>query len=275
MAQFCTSCGTQIAEGTRFCTGCGALQNQAGVPAAAAAPAPAPIPPAAKSSSALKVILVVVGIFFLMGALALVSVIYTAYRVKHRVEAAAREQGVDLGALTASRSVSGRLPDPCSLLSTSEASDILALKVVSAESSGNTCTYHTATLNAEEQQDKIAQAMKELDAKGADAEKDPSKALEGITKAFGGAMAGGAGGFSVELNRDGRQALNAMRLALGMAGGKGLTKKIEGLGDDAQMGPMGSMLMFRKGDLGVQIDGRMITGQEKLTAMAQKIASRL
>ena len=285
MAQFCTTCGNQIADGSRFCAKCGTLQTPGAAPPAAPAPAtaaaaPAPVAVAAaapaKSSPVLKIVLIVVGLFFLMGAVAIVGVVYTAYRVKNRVETAARERGVDLGALTSSHEISGRLPDPCSLISTSEASDILGVKVVSSERSGRTCNYKTETLTAEEQQEKISNAMKELDAnKGAENEKDPTKALEGLTKAFGGAIAAGQGGFSIELNPDGKVAINAMRLAMNMAGGKGMSKRIDGLGDDAELGPLGSMLVFTKSGIGVQVDGRMITGQEKLIAMAQRIASRI
>src|SRR3954468_24435792 len=120
MAQFCTACGAQIAPGAKLCTGCGAV-----TPAAAVAPAPVvaqqPMPAPTKGSPVVKIVLIVVGIFALLGAVALVGIGYTGYRVAKQVKSAARERGVDLEALTTSNSVTGRLPDPCSLLSTGEA----------------------------------------------------------------------------------------------------------------------------------------------------------
>jgi hypothetical protein len=256
------------------------MQPAAASPAAAAATAPSPVAPVpagapAKSGGLLKILLIVAGVFVLLGGIALVGVVYTGYRVAKTVKNTAKERGVDLEALTSSNTFTGRLPDPCSLISTSEASDILGVKVVSSERNGDKCEYRTETSTPEEQQEKIARAMKEMEAKG-DAEKDPTKALENVAKAMGGAMAGGAGGFSIELNRDGKQALNAMRVALGMiGGGKETSKRVPELGDDAEMGPLGSMLVFTRRGIGVSIDGRMIGGQDKLIAMAQKVAARI
>jgi hypothetical protein len=67
---FCNSCGAQLAEGTKFCSKCGAAV--AGTPVAAQPIAPGP-PPSQGSNSALKIILVIVGIIVLLGILGMVT----------------------------------------------------------------------------------------------------------------------------------------------------------------------------------------------------------
>jgi len=81
---FCNSCGAPLNEGTKFCNKCGAAVS--GVPAAAAQPiAPGP-PPSKGGSSALKVILVIVGVIVLIGVLGMVTcgiVIHRAIKSAH------------------------------------------------------------------------------------------------------------------------------------------------------------------------------------------------
>jgi hypothetical protein len=67
---FCNSCGAPLNEGTKFCNKCGAAVS--GSPAAIAQPV-APAPPSKGGSSALKVILVVVGVIVLIGVLGMVT----------------------------------------------------------------------------------------------------------------------------------------------------------------------------------------------------------
>jgi hypothetical protein len=68
---FCNSCGAQLAEGTNFCGKCGAAMT--GTPAAMPRPiAPGP-PPSSGSSSALKVVLMIVGVVVFIGLLGMVT----------------------------------------------------------------------------------------------------------------------------------------------------------------------------------------------------------
>jgi hypothetical protein len=68
---FCNSCGAQLAEGTNFCSKCGAAVT--GTPAASSQPiAPGP-PPSSGSSSALKVVLLIVGAVVFIGILGMVT----------------------------------------------------------------------------------------------------------------------------------------------------------------------------------------------------------
>ena len=108
MAQFCTKCGTPLAEGMKFCTGCGATIGEPSAPAAqapagqapvapvapppvVAAPTPAPAAPAAAAPAAssgspiVKIVLIVVAVLIFLGLLSIGSCVYLVYRTKQRV----------------------------------------------------------------------------------------------------------------------------------------------------------------------------------------------
>lgn len=71
---FCNSCGATLAEGTKFCSKCGKpIGGAVAAPAPSATPATAASPPSTGGSSALKIILIVVGVIILVGVLGLVS----------------------------------------------------------------------------------------------------------------------------------------------------------------------------------------------------------
>jgi hypothetical protein len=67
---FCNSCGAQLADGTKFCSKCGAAVT--GTPVAGQPIAPGP-PPSQGSSSALKIILIIVGVIVLICVLGMVT----------------------------------------------------------------------------------------------------------------------------------------------------------------------------------------------------------
>jgi zinc-ribbon domain len=75
---FCNSCGAQLAEGTKFCGKCGA--GITGAPATPQAIAPGP-PPSTGSSSALKIVLVIVGVIVLIGVLGVATIGIIGYRI--------------------------------------------------------------------------------------------------------------------------------------------------------------------------------------------------
>lgn len=88
---FCNSCGTALSAGTRFCNKCGAAviasapasAVRSATPAASAPPPPSATAqvPSTQGSNALKIILIVVGVFVLIGTLAVASVGFFAWRV--------------------------------------------------------------------------------------------------------------------------------------------------------------------------------------------------
>jgi len=76
---FCNSCGAPLNEGTKFCNKCGNAVT--GAPAATAQPmAPAP-PPSKGSSSALKIVLIFVGVIVLVGILGVATIGIIGYRI--------------------------------------------------------------------------------------------------------------------------------------------------------------------------------------------------
>lgn len=78
---FCTSCGANVDATATVCSKCGAAMAGA-APSAVAAGAP----PAKKGSSAVKIILIVLGVFFFLGALVVGGIIYGAYRIADSVK---------------------------------------------------------------------------------------------------------------------------------------------------------------------------------------------
>lgn len=75
---------------------------------------------------------------------------------------------------------------------------------------------------------------------------------------------------------DGPTAVAATRMASKMLGGDAGFQKLQGIGDEAWLGPLASLLVFSKGKIGVEIDLRLIPdGKEKGIRLAKLIASRL
>lgn len=73
---FCNSCGATLTEGTKFCSKCGAAAtgNPSGISTARPAQTPMPAPPPSKGgSSALKIVLMIVGGIVLIGILGMVT----------------------------------------------------------------------------------------------------------------------------------------------------------------------------------------------------------
>jgi hypothetical protein len=62
----------------------------------------------------------------------------------------------------------------------------------------------------------------------------------------------------------------------GIGGNVGGFQPVAGIGDEAYVGPMGSTLMFRKGDIMVNLDLRTVGNNvDAAKAIAQKIIARL
>ena len=75
---FCNSCGTVLADGTKFCSKCGAAIT--GAPTAAVPPVAA-APPSGGSSSGLKIVLIIVGVIVLIGVLGVATIGIIGYRI--------------------------------------------------------------------------------------------------------------------------------------------------------------------------------------------------
>jgi hypothetical protein len=73
---FCNSCGATLEVGARFCPKCGAA-----IPLAAAIPAAVPTSP--QGSSAVKIILIVVAVIFVLGILGIGTLTFVVRRIAH------------------------------------------------------------------------------------------------------------------------------------------------------------------------------------------------
>jgi hypothetical protein len=86
---FCNSCGSNMETGAKFCPKCGTPAAAAG----AAAPAVTPVAPGvpAQSSSALKIILIVVAVIFGIGILGAGTLGFVFWRVAHHTHVVSRD----------------------------------------------------------------------------------------------------------------------------------------------------------------------------------------
>lgn len=78
---FCNSCGAALAPDTKFCNKCGVAAAAPGPVAPSLSPASVPPPPATGSSSALKIILIVVAVFVVIGVIGVATIAFVGYRV--------------------------------------------------------------------------------------------------------------------------------------------------------------------------------------------------
>jgi len=79
---FCNSCGASLESGARFCAKCGATQPVSGTVPVAASPSVSPTPVAQpQSSSALKVVLIIVAVIVVLGVVGIATLSFVAWRI--------------------------------------------------------------------------------------------------------------------------------------------------------------------------------------------------
>jgi hypothetical protein len=301
MAGFCRNCGSPLADGQGFCTGCGTRVGNA--PANAAAPAPPVAPPAAAPppaappvyatppvqaapvaaaprpagmSTLAKILIAIVIIFVAFGALASVVVIY----IGHRVHEKATELGLNRS--DSEREVSDAQLhgiDGCKLLPKAAVSAAVHMDVVRAENSNSDpgCTYSVAGDPADLTAKHLTAMHKnEINQQEQNNVQDFAKSIF---------KSGGTNGpsehpgeapviaYSIDNNAAQLQ-MKLNRATLGRLGPVGLVA-IPGLGDEA-FDAYGAMLFVRKGDKLVRI---IYTGcpcaQEDVLPLARTIAAGL
>ena len=296
---FCQSCGAQVSGA--FCTKCGAPAGQAPSPPQPPPPpqyTPAPpqysqpLPPAAKSGAGLKILFVVLGVIAVLGMLFVGALMYGWHKVKET----AASKGIDLNSFSETRRGPARRLDACDLLTKEDLSQILNLTVERSEGTGksthSTCRYYSAAAQ-QRGTDEAAAALKKLQetksgnspAQEEETLKDLGNVVRGVTTAAG---AANAPMLSIEVETDNAKAAMAgFKIGMGLTGGvvgqgmdpvarKALGEQIPGLGDEAMMGPLLSLFMFRKGDVAVQVDGRQLPGgREAQLAIAHRILDKL
>ncbi len=114
---FCTNCGSSMDANAQFCAKCGKSATAAGAPGVAAAAPVQSYPPSATSAQSytpvpassgggnvLKIVLVIVGVFVLIGILSIGGLIYTAHRIRRGIHVAqdGSNSSVDFGSFKAS-----------------------------------------------------------------------------------------------------------------------------------------------------------------------------
>jgi hypothetical protein len=227
MAIFCASCGSSLADGTRFCEKCGAAVT--GPPAAANAPVVNPTPgrpvqppgTPKSSSTAVKVIVIIVAIGMFLVLLVGGSCFYLVHRARHEFSKA-----MQVPVYSGKR-------EPCAMLTSDEASSALGQPVNSAEPFGTAvCRY---SYGAEGRQLNVQYTWQ------------------------GGAIA-----------------MGVTQKVMQHMSNVGSFTPVEGIGDDALLGPMGSTLMMRKGDVLVNMDLRASgVSADAAEKMARMIADHL
>jgi hypothetical protein len=287
MAAFCSRCGAPVSGA--FCGKCGAAQAAPAAPG----PAPSPAPAAAPGSPLVKIVLIVVGVFMLLGVLAMAGLFYAGYKVKQKVEETAAEKGINLRDLASqARASSADAParDGCPLLPKDEAQQIVGIPISRMDGTPGTgdnrehCDYFgSAAEVAERGQQEMEKAIETAKAaKSSDNPQDAVKFGEALIKGLGAnakaAQSGETQIFRFHVLRGrGRSQIAIIKTSLTAVAGQfsGLTK-VEGVGDEALLGPMNVSMYVRKGDDFVEIElGSLPGSKEKGIELARSIVSRL
>jgi hypothetical protein len=305
MATFCTSCGSPLNEGQGFCMKCGAKTGSpqaasgagaappmpavpipaAPIPAAAMPPAAAPPvaapPPAATGggSGLVKILLIVVGVIFLFGAVAVAGVAYVGYRFRQK----AREMGLTSENRRHSPALAGGSVNGCKWLSKEDVSAAIGMTVVRAEPTEGSdpgCSY---SVMGEVTDLTVKHAMQlNKEATSQMSPQDQEK-MQSISKTMlQGAGSNSAGGHPGEVvvmtfGVDENAAQFQMKLNKGMMGNLSPIgiKDVSDVGDEA-FAAAGSMLFVRKNDTLVRF---MYTqcpcGTEEIVPLARKVAAAL
>lgn len=317
MASFCSNCGSPA--GGRFCPACGAATGgnsvaQGSVPSAGSLPptltTPGSVPPpvnapipAAGSSSATKIILIVVAVVVLLGATGVAGLVYVGYRAKQRIAELKQEYGVTSETASSSSSsstASARVFPPskgsgCPMLDGQAAAGILGVGVDRVEftkdgpDGSEWCRYWVGL--AERQRLERAEIVSGINAVG---KADEKNAAAGVEKLIGGVL-----GAAIDAQGDNNNDDFAFSLQLWRNGGRSMwdkmdsaksdakaltgvdvaaltTQQLEGIGDRAMILPAGHSIMVLKGDtfflLGFQ---QFVPGREKTAALARAVAGRM
>ena len=322
MANFCNKCGAP-SDGGAFCGRCGAAMAKGPAPAqpqppmqqavqpvaaapvqpavaqpAAFQPVPVPAQPQAavqagtvkQGSPLLKIVLVVLALFFVLGVAAIGGVYYVVYRVKQKVqEVKAEVLNGDSSTGNTTPSASGSAPsasganpatDGCRLLSKEEVGHAIGVEIVATEPTEGGCSYLAVGTSAD-MGVKHATAM--MASKGADAK--TQQTMQGLAGGLFKALQSEHPqdspdkdgkvpvlSFSIDTNSaDTQMELNEK--VLGSLGPK--DAPIEGIGDHA-FNAAGSMMMVRKGDKLVRIMYMLCPcGVDAVKPLAKKLADRL
>jgi len=243
MAGFCTKCGSPVGDEVRFCLQCGT--PVAPPPAAAQGPAPAApagvqaggaAPGAAPAKSGSSALKIIVGLLAFFALVTLLAIGSCVYGV-YQVRKRARQLSQTYH-LDTTQSATSR----------------------SAATTRDVCSLVTK----EEVGEALGTTM--------------SEAPGGASSCQYTSSAGNNQALDVHVTwQGGAMALKFAGLALkGVGGGQGFLQPVAGIGDEAYIAPMGATLMFRKGDVLVNLQLHMVGDNgDAVKAIAQKIVARL
>ncbi len=292
MAAFCRNCGAALGPGVGFCAQCGTRAEVPANPAQApVVPVQAPTaaaPPKSGGSPVLKIILVLMVIFAVLGVGTAAGLYYVYYRVREKVHEVERSTGFSLPSHTdgdTNRDTGVTKRDSCSLLTQREAATILRVAVTRVEGDVNArgeevgCSYWTkpvaGDVAARIQAMRGAQEPQSGDGKPSEETKDLMKSMVAALGDVNGGPRPASLTFSVARG-DGTTVYNAYRVANSLMPTPGGGGDLTGLGDEAAFGPMDSMLAIRKGNSALLLGLQTLPGgRAKGIAAARVILDRL
>jgi hypothetical protein len=305
MASFCTNCGTPVIG--QFCTKCGAAiqeaaaQSRTAVPPANPAPQGAPPPPqAVRTSSGIKILLVVLAGLLLLGAVGVAGIVYVGVRAKQKIQELKNDYGIESEGASGTAASSIRKFPPsqgsgCKMLEGQEAAQILGVAVERAEFDPNGpsgtlfCKYW---VSASERQRLIKEEIgASVAAMGKADTKSGQMDIENLLGGAAGALNEANGGnkdseyaFSLQVwQKNGKEQWEKMESAQARtkdAAGADVAavamQSVQGIGDRAIELPAGHSIMVLKGDtfflLGFQ---QFVPGRDKTAALARVVAGRI
>lgn len=238
----------------------------------------------------MKILFVVLGVLAVLGFLFFGALWYGWHKVKET----AKSNGIDVDGITETQHGPARRLNACDLLSKDELSQIVGFKIDRTEGTGtgtdSKCSYFSEGA-IDHSTDAVTEAMKRIQENkdSGNAPADQEKAMKEVGTIMRGMAGSQANGMVVQtevVTENPKGAMAAYKIAMGlMTMGardadqktvKMLKEDIKGVGDEAMMGPLGVMFMFRKGNVAVMQDGRGLTGgRDMQIAIGKKIAERI
>jgi hypothetical protein len=260
MASFCGNCGSPVGANVGFCPQCGAKQaafsgaaHQAPPPAA---PVPQSPPPAAKSGSGLKILMIVLACFGILGMVVVGGVYYVVHKVKQTMVEKAHSYGVDLPSSSPAPAFGSRTRSykPCDLLSKQEVSNLLGEPIERNEVQSQSCLYYgPAGLSAKLAEEKASGTFRRAQAPGSQVGgAEVADSVDQLANSLGAAQGqtGSRGEMPLLIlgvDADGKSQMAALSASKAIFGGisnasgagNGLVigKDIPGLGDRAMLFP--------------------------------------
>ena len=227
--------------------------------------------------------------FAVLGVGTAAGLYYVYYRVREKVHEVERSTGITLpshndGDTNRDTGVAKR--DSCSLLTKQEAASIFGVSFTRVEADVNArgeevaCAYWAkpaaaADVAARIQAMRGAQEQRSGDGKPSEETKELMKSMVAALGDVNGGPRPASLNFSVARG-DGETVYNAYRVANSLMRMPGGGDELAGLGDDAVLGPMDSMLAVRKGDKALLMGLQTLpVGRAKAIAAARVILDRL